>query len=77
MDESEAIEGSYGGGPDVLEEKFRDPQTYFPRDVDEGGTGIRGERDIRHHTTHGTPLGQPVFLLLLSTSIRYWEEYQD
>ena len=31
MDESEAIEGSYGAGPDVLEEKFRDPQTFFPR----------------------------------------------
>lgn len=43
VDESEAIEGSYGGGPDVLEEKFRDPHTFFPRDVDEAGTGIRGE----------------------------------
>lgn len=43
MDESEAIEGSYGGGPGFLEEKFRDPDTFFPRDVDEGAGGGRGE----------------------------------
>ncbi|CAM9545744.1 unnamed protein product, partial [Ectocarpus sp. 13 AM-2016] len=42
VDESEAIEGSYGGGPDVLEERFRDTHTFFPRDVDSDGGGVVG-----------------------------------
>lgn len=63
MDESEAIEGSYGGGPDVLEEKLRDPQTYFPRDVDEGCTGIRGEAQRTTHDTRGPPWKSLIFFL--------------
>ena len=43
MDESEAVEGNYGAGPDVLEAKYRDPYTFFPRvDVPPGGGGSGG-----------------------------------
>lgn len=44
MDETEAIEGSYGAGPDILEEKYRDPRTFFPRvDVPpRAGSGVAG-----------------------------------
>eukprot|EP00904_Undaria_pinnatifida_P003586 jgi/Undpi1/13228/HiC_scaffold_8.g02890.m1 len=42
VDESEAIEGSYGAGPDVLEEKFRDPHTFFPRHANASALGGGG-----------------------------------
>lgn len=42
MDESEAIEGSYGAGPDSIEEKFRDPYTFFPRDADNASLRASG-----------------------------------
>lgn len=42
MEESEAIEGSYGAGPDSVEEKFRDPHTFFPRDADSASLRASG-----------------------------------
>lgn len=42
MDESEAIEGSYGAGPDSIEEKFRDPHTFFPREADNASLRASG-----------------------------------
>lgn len=70
VDESEAIEGSYGTGPEELEENFRDPQTFFPREADPSLLGqAYGENTSAYMLVYVRECDLPKTMLDLSATL--------
>lgn len=67
VEESEAIDGSYGAGPDSLEERYRDPDTFFPRDAEASSLGSEiGENSSAYMLVYVRECDLPKTMLDLS-----------